>query len=98
HKRHPLWLGRRDMALFLPDWTIVRTLVVKGVPMGLQMVLISLAMISMVSMVNGYGTATAAAFGASMQLWTYVQMPAMAIGAACSSMAAQNVGAGLWPR
>jgi len=98
HKRHPLWLGRRDMALFLPDWGIVRTLVVKGVPMGLQMVLISLAMISMVSLVNGYGTATAAAFGASMQLWTYVQMPAMAIGAACSSMAAQNVGAGLWPR
>jgi Na+-driven multidrug efflux pump len=33
-----------------------------------------------------------------MQLWTYVQMPAMAIGAACSTMAAQNVGAGLWPR
>ena len=98
HIRHPLWLGRRDMALFVPDWTIVRTLVVKGVPMGLQMVLISLAMISMVSMVNGYGTGTAAAFGASMQLWTYVQMPAMAIGAACSSMAAQNVGAGLWPR
>jgi putative MATE family efflux protein len=98
HKRHPLWLGRRDIALFVPDWTIVRTLVVKGVPMGLQMVLISLAMISMVSMVNGYGTGTAAAFGASMQLWTYVQMPAMAIGAACSSMAAQNVGAGLWPR
>ena len=98
HRRHPLWLGRRDMALFVPDWTIVRTLVVKGVPMGLQMVLISLAMISMVSLVNGYGTATAAAFGASMQLWTYVQMPAMAIGAACSSMAAQNVGARLWTR
>lgn len=33
-----------------------------------------------------------------MQLWTYVQMPAMAIGAACSTMAAQNVGAGHWPR
>src|SRR5690606_8666231 len=28
----------------------------------------------------------------------YVQMPAMAIGAACSSMAAQNVGAGQWGR
>ena len=98
HKRHPLWLGRRDMSLFLPDWTIVRTLIVKGVPMGLQMVVISLAMITMISLVNAYGTDTAAAYGASMQLWTYVQMPAMAIGAACSSMAAQNVGAGLWSR
>ena len=97
-KRHVLWLGRRDMKLFLPDWIIIRTLVVKGVPMGLQMVLISLAMIMMMSLVNRYGTDTAAAYGASMQLWTYVQMPAMAIGAACSTMAAQNVGAGHWPR
>src|SRR5690606_15316285 len=37
-------------------------------------------------------------YGASLQLWTYVQMPAMAIGAACSAMAAQNVGARLWGR
>jgi Na+-driven multidrug efflux pump len=33
-----------------------------------------------------------------MQLWTYVQMPAMALGAAVSAMAAQNIGAGLWHR
>jgi len=33
-----------------------------------------------------------------MQLWTYVQMPAMALGAAVSAMAAQNIGAGLWDR
>ena len=97
-KRHVLWLGRRDARLFVPDWTIVRALIVKGVPMGLQMVLISLAMIAMMTMVNGFGTQTAAAYGAALQLWTYVQMPAMAIGAACSSMAAQNVGAGRWDR
>jgi Na+-driven multidrug efflux pump len=33
-----------------------------------------------------------------MQLWTYVQMPAMALGAAVSAMVAQNIGAGLWDR
>ncbi|MCD7100106.1 MATE family efflux transporter [Stenotrophomonas sp. MMGLT7] len=98
HKRHVLWLGRRDAALFRPDLQILRALVVKGVPMGLQMVLISLAMLAMMTMVNGYGTHTAAAYGAALQLWTYVQMPAMAIGAACSSMAAQNVGANRWDR
>ena len=98
HKRHPLWIGRGERRLFVPDWTIVRTLVVKGVPMGLQMVMISMAMIAMITMVNQYGTHTTAAYGAALQLWTYVQMPAMAIGAACSSMAAQNVGAGNWPR
>lgn len=97
-KRHPLWLGRADAHLFKVDPRILRALVVKGVPMGLQMVLISLAMIAMMTMVNGYGIATAAAYGAALQLWTYVQMPAMAIGAACSSIAAQSVGAGDWNR
>ncbi|MFT4198593.1 MAG: MATE family efflux transporter [Pseudoxanthomonas sp.] len=98
HKRHVLWLGRRDARLFVPDLQILRALVVKGVPMGLQMVLISLAMIAMMALINGFGTDTAAAYGAALQLWTYVQMPAMAIGAACSSMAAQNVGARRWDR
>ena len=98
HRRHPLWIGRHERHLYRPDWGIVRAMVTKGVPMGLQMVLISAAMIAMISMVNAYGTHTTAAYGAALQLWTYVQMPAMAIGAACSSMAAQNVGAGRWER
>jgi len=33
-----------------------------------------------------------------MQLWNYVQMPALALGGAVSSMAAQNIGAKLWDR
>jgi putative MATE family efflux protein len=97
-KRHVLWLGRRRLGLFIPDLQIIRALVVKGLPMGLQMVLISLAMIAVMTVVNGFGTDTVAAYGAALQTWTYVQMPAMAIGAACSSMAAQNVGAHLWDR
>ena len=52
----------------------------------------------MMSMINAYGAETAAAYGVAFQLWTYLQMPAMAIGAAASSMAAQNVGAGQWDR
>jgi Na+-driven multidrug efflux pump len=52
----------------------------------------------MMRLVNGFGSQTTAAYGAATQLWTYVQMPAMAIGAAVSSMAAQNVGARLWDR
>jgi Na+-driven multidrug efflux pump len=55
-------------------------------------------MIAMISMVNAHGIDSAAAYGAALQLWTYIQMPAMAIGAACSSMAAQNVGAQRWDR
>jgi Na+-driven multidrug efflux pump len=49
-------------------------------------------------MVNREGVDTTAAFGVALQLWTYVQMPAMALGAAVSAMASQNIGAGLWDR
>jgi putative MATE family efflux protein len=98
HRRHPLWIGRDERAFYRPDPRILRALIVKGVPMGLQMVLISLAMIMMISMVNAYGVEMTSGYGAALQLWTYVQMPAMAVGAACSSMAAQNVGAGRWER
>ncbi len=52
----------------------------------------------MMSLVNKHGIHTSAAYGAAAQLWTYVQMPAMALGAAVSSMAAQNVGAGKMDR
>lgn len=79
--------------LLIPDLTILKTLVLKGMPMGFQMIVISVAGLTMMRFVNGYGTETAAAYGAAMQLWNYVQMPAMALGAAVSSMAAQNVGA-----
>ena len=43
----------------LPDFAIVRALVVKGAPMGLQMILVSLAMLVMISMVNTCAAARA---------------------------------------
>ncbi|WCE03259.1 MATE family efflux transporter [Pseudoxanthomonas sp. JBR18] len=95
---HVLWLGRKDLHLLRIDPAILKALVTKGVPMGLQMVLVSLAMIAMMTLVNRFGTDIAAAYGAALQTWNYVQMPAMAIAAAASSMAAQNVGAGRWDR
>lgn len=95
---HPLWLHRTERSYYRPDPAILKALIVKGVPMGLQMVLVSLAMIMMISMVNSHGIQWTSAYGAALQLWNYVQMPAMAIGAACSSMAAQNVGARDWAR
>jgi Na+-driven multidrug efflux pump len=54
--------------------------------------------LALVGMVNREGVDTTAAFGVALQLWTYVQMPAMALGAAVSAMAAQNIGAQLWDR
>ncbi len=96
--RNPLCLHRDELAQLKPDPAIIGTLLKKGIPMGLQMVVISMGGILMITLVNRFGTDTAAAFGAAWQVWNYVQMPAFAIGMAVSSMAAQNVGAGSWDR
>jgi Na+-driven multidrug efflux pump len=66
--------------------------------MGLQMIVISVSAVLMITLVNRYGTDTVAAYGAAMQLWNYIQMPAFAIGMAVSAMAAQNIGAERWDR
>lgn len=97
-RKHFLRLTRSELHYLRPDPALLRALVFKGLPMGLQMIVISSSAIVMMRMVNAYGSHTVAAYGAASQLWTYVQMPAMAIGAAVSSMASQNVGAGLWGR
>lgn len=94
----PLRLRGRELRYLLPDPAMLRTIVVKGLPMGIQMVVISMSALALVGLVNREGVATTAAFGVAMQLWTYVQMPAMALGAAVSAMAAQNIGAGKWDR
>ena len=97
-RRDPLWLQRKDWKYLRIDAGLLRLIVVKGLPMGLQMVVISSSAMVMMGFVNGYGSQTTAAYGVASQLWTYVQMPALAIGAGVSSMTAQNVGAGLWDR
>lgn len=95
---HPLVLRRRELHHLKPQFDILQVLLVRGVPMGLQMFIMSGAGLIMMGLVNGHGSLTAAAYGGAMQLWSYVQMPAMALGASVSSMAAQNVGAGRWDR
>jgi putative MATE family efflux protein len=97
-RRHPLCIHRGEWALFRMDNTILKTLILKGVPMGLQMVVLSTSAVGMISLVNRFGSETTAAFGACFQLWNYLQMPAFAVAAAVSSMAAQNVGARRWDR
>jgi len=97
-RRHPLCLHHNELGLLRLDWTIVATLIRKGVPMALQMIVVSASMVLMTWLVNHFGTDTTAAFGAAFQVWNYVQMPSFAIGMAVSSMAAQNIGAQKWDR
>lgn len=98
HSRHFLRITREELHHLKIDPAILKSLVVKGLPMGLQMIVMSASMVAMISLVNSFGEHTTAAYGACFQIWNYVQMPSMAVGMAASSMAAQNVGAKLWDR
>jgi putative MATE family efflux protein len=97
-RRNILCIGPRELRYFLIDWQILRSLLTKGIPMGLQVVVVSSSMIMMISLVDRFGATTVAAYGACFQLWSYIQMPAFAVGSAISSMAAQNIGARRWDR
>ncbi len=97
-RRHLLCLHREELRYFRPDWKIVGVLVKKGIPMSAQMLVVSLSGVLMISLVNRFGVDTTAAFGAALQIWMYVQMPAFAVGMGVSAMCAQNVGSGKWDR
>lgn len=97
-RKADLRLTRAELHFLKPDGDLLRAIAFKGLPMGAQMLVISLSALVMMSMINAHGLETAAAYAVAVQIWTYLQMPAMAIGAAASSMAAQNVGARKWDR
>src|ERR1019366_8543366 len=99
YRTHSVLMLRPDeLGLLKPDWRILRPLLVRGLPMSLQMFVMSGAAMVMVGFVNGYGAVTSAAYIGAQQVWNYIQMPGMAVGASISSMAGQNVGAGRWDR
>ncbi|KQW00474.1 MATE family efflux transporter [Rhizobacter sp. Root1221] len=91
--RHILCLHAGDTHLLRPDRHILKDLLVKGMPMGLHMAVVSLSMVMMISLVNRFGAQLSAAYGACLHLWNYVQLPVLAMGMAVTPMAAQNLGA-----
>jgi putative MATE family efflux protein len=97
-RHHVLCLHKEELRLLKVDWGIVGTLVRKGIPMSAQMLVLSLSGVLMITLVNRFGVDTTAAFGAGLQIWNYVLMPAFAVAMGVSAMTAQNVGAGKWDR
>jgi len=92
----PLRLRGSELAYLRPRRDEMGYILTKGIPMGAQMLVMSAAGIIVVGLVNREGLLMTAAYAASMQLFTYIQMPAMAIGGAVSAMAAQFIGAKKW--
>jgi len=99
YRRHSvLMLKGRELRYLWPSMEILRPLIFRGIPMSLQMFIMSAAGMVMITFVNGFGAVTSAAYVGALQVWNYIQMPGMAVGASVSSMAGQNVGAGQWAR
>ena len=90
----PMRMRGNDFAFLWPNGEDLSYMVTKGVPMGGMMVISSSATLVMLGLVNREGALTAAAYGAMIQVWNYIQMPAMAVSITVSAMAAQNIGAG----
>ena len=87
-----------ELGWLKPNPAFLGAIAKMGLPMGLSMIIMSGSALAMIGLVNREGVDTAAAFGVMNQLWSYVQMPAVAVGSAVSAMAAQNIGAGKWDR
>lgn len=93
-RAHPLAPDAEFFRYMRIDTAILRTVVRIGVPTGLNMVMMSLAEVAVLSLVNGFGSEATAAYGAVIQVMSYVQFPAMSIAVAASILGAQAIGAG----
>ena len=89
-----IW-NRAEIRQSLP---ILRSIFEKGSLMSVQLMIMSITGVVLLSLVNQFGSATAAAYGAVRQLWMFIQMPASALAMAVGSMAALNIGARQWDR
>ena len=102
-----LHIYRKDLVMALkgeelrylrPDPALLMMLVKRGAPMGAETLFVQGAYFVLMTIVNSHGAITAAAYSGAAQLWTFVQMPSMALAASMSAMAAMNIGAGRWDR
>ncbi|MFN8134157.1 MAG: MATE family efflux transporter [Bacteroidales bacterium] len=75
------------------DRAIFRKSLMIGLPTGLQQTFVSLGMLAITRIVNGFGTDVIAAYSAAGRLDSLAGMPAMNFGAALSTFVGQNLGA-----
>ena len=102
-----LWMGWRLRRLGSPlaptralarhlriDMALLRGVLRIGMPTGVQMIVVSISSLVLLSLVNSYGSAATAAYGAVNQVVAYVQFPAISIAITASILGAQAIGSG----
>jgi len=75
------------------DKAIFRKSIMIGLPTGLQQTFVSIGMLAVTRIVNGFGTDAIAAYSVAIRLDSLAGMPAMNFGAALSTFVGQNLGA-----
>jgi putative MATE family efflux protein len=83
-----------DIKRLMFDSAIFKKSLEIGLPTGVQQVMVSVGMMALSRIVNGFGTSTIAAFAAASRLDTFASMPAMNLSQAISTFTGQNMGAG----
>ena len=69
-KNSILLLRPGEFHLLRPDLAIFKSIVTRGLPMGVQMLVMSGTALVMITMVNGYGALTSAAYSISSIIWS----------------------------
>ncbi len=80
------------------DWPTCWLIFKIGLPSVVQQSLVSLGMIFVITIINGFGQAATAAFGVGMRIDQIAFMPALTFGGSVSMLVGQNIGAGLTHR
>jgi len=75
------------------DKAIFKKSLMIGLPTGLQQTFVSMGMLAVTRIVNGFGTDVIAAYSVAIRLDSLAGMPAMNFGAALSTFVGQNLGA-----
>lgn len=93
-RRHPMAPDRALLGHLWPDAKILLLVVRLGLPTGIQLVTGAVSGLVILGLVNGFGSAATAAYGAANQVLTYIQFPAMSIAITASIFGAQAIGGG----
>lgn len=83
---------------FRPDLSLIRTMVLFGLPLALEYIVIALGGIALQSGVNLQGSTFIAGYTATNKLYGLLECSAISIGLAASTFLAQNYGAGKYRR
>lgn len=87
-------LLRMPLKEFKPDRGILKKCIRLGIPVALQNSFISISLMGLQAVINGFNVAVVAAYTASNRIEQLVLQPGMSLGAALSAYTGQNMGAG----